>query len=85
MGEAVYLRKPVFSIPVGGQFEQVMNARWIERLGYGRSADSLAGPGAIRDFIEGIPRFEERLASYEQDANRRLHEELGRQLERVAG
>jgi uncharacterized protein (TIGR00661 family) len=85
VGEAVYLRKPVFSIPVGGQFEQVMNARWIERLGYGRSADSLAGPIAIREFIEGIPRFEERLGSYEQDGNRRLYDELGRQLERVAG
>ena len=85
VGEAVYLRKPVFSIPVGGQFEQVMNARWIERLGYGRSTDSLAGPGAIRDFIKGIPRFEERLASYEQEGNRRLEEELGRQLERIAG
>jgi uncharacterized protein (TIGR00661 family) len=83
LGEAVYLRKPVFSIPVGGQFEQVMNSRWIERLGYGRSADSLAGPEALREFIEGIPLFEERLASYEQDGNRRLYEELDGRLARV--
>ena len=30
MGEAVYLRRPMLAVPVGGQFEQVLNARYLE-------------------------------------------------------
>ncbi|HVG09852.1 MAG TPA: glycosyltransferase family protein [Thermoanaerobaculia bacterium] len=44
LGEAVYLRKPTLSVPVRGQFQQVLNARWLERLGYGCYAESLRIP-----------------------------------------
>lgn len=82
LGEAVYLKKPTLSVPVGGQFEQVANARWLERLGYGRAAESLADPAVLQGFLEAVPECEERLATYQQDGNRRLQEELGRHLER---
>lgn len=84
LGEAVYLRKPVLSVPVLGQFEQILNARWLERLGYGRAAESLADPGMIHAFLRAIPACEERLATYEQDGNQRLYEEVGRHLGRSA-
>ena len=32
MGEAVYLHKPMLGVPVGHQFEQVMNVRYLEYL-----------------------------------------------------
>jgi uncharacterized protein (TIGR00661 family) len=83
LGEAVYLRKPTLSVPVGGQLEQVLNARWLERLGYGRAADAL-DPAAIHGFLRAVPECEERLAGYEQDGNERLYTELDRQLERLA-
>jgi uncharacterized protein (TIGR00661 family) len=76
MGEAVYLRKPMLSVPVGGQFEQVLNARWLERLGYGRHAESLADPVVVHRFLDAIPACEGRLASYEQDGNMKLQETL---------
>lgn len=73
LGEAVYLRKPTLSTPVQRQFEQVLNARWLERLGYGRAADSLADPAVIHGFLDAVPACEERLASYAQDGNEALH------------
>lgn len=76
MGEAVYQRKPMLSVPVGGQFEQVLNARWLERLGYGRYAESLADPVVVHRFLDAIPACEGRLASYEQDGNMKLQETL---------
>jgi uncharacterized protein (TIGR00661 family) len=81
LGEAVYLRKPTLSVPVGGQLEQVLNARWLERLGYGRAADAL-DPAAVHGFLQAVPECEERLAGYEQDGNERLYAELDRWLER---
>jgi uncharacterized protein (TIGR00661 family) len=73
LGEAVYLRKPTLSVPVRGQFEQILNARWLERLGYGRHAESLQDPAVVHRFLEAVPACEERLAGYRQDGNERLY------------
>jgi uncharacterized protein (TIGR00661 family) len=73
LGEAVYLRKPTLSAPVQRQFEQVLNARWLERLGYGRHAESLTDPAVIHGFLEAVPACEESLASYAQDGNEQLY------------
>ena len=72
MGEAVYLRKPMLTVPLARQFEQVLNARYLEREGYGRAAANLDDPATVKSFVEAIPACEEKLASYDQDANRLL-------------
>jgi uncharacterized protein (TIGR00661 family) len=41
IGEAVFLGKPIYSVPVQHQFEQVMNARYLEEMGYGLGADTI--------------------------------------------
>jgi uncharacterized protein (TIGR00661 family) len=69
MGEAVYLRKPMLAVPLKGQFEQVINARYLEKLGYGRAAATLDDPRTVFDFVAAIPRCEESLASYSQEGN----------------
>ncbi len=68
LSEAVYLGKPVLSIPLRGQFEQLMNARYLARLGYGICAPRVT-KGTLSDFLDRLPQFEESLASYEQVGN----------------
>ncbi|HXI70461.1 MAG TPA: glycosyltransferase family protein [Verrucomicrobiae bacterium] len=41
MSEALFLGKPVFSLPVAWQFEQWLNARYLQDLGYGWMCDDL--------------------------------------------
>ncbi len=84
MGEAVYLHKPMLSVPIGRQFEQVLNARWLERLGFGRYAADVTEPAAVRAFVDDIPRHEEALAAYSQDGNEDLLEAVDQQLDRMA-
>jgi uncharacterized protein (TIGR00661 family) len=84
MGEAVYLHKPMLAVPVGRQFEQVLNARYLAHEGYGRAADDLADPGTVHDFIAAIPGCEARLASYSQDGNREIFGALDGFLDRAA-
>jgi len=79
MGEAVYLHKPMLAEPVGGQFEQVLNARYLEQLGYGLSAEPLT-ESRLKKFIELLPDFEASLASYRQDGNRDLLSRLDETL-----
>jgi uncharacterized protein (TIGR00661 family) len=68
MSEVVYLRKPMLALPLAGQFEQEMNARYLERLGYG-SAASVLDEASLQRFLERLPAHAEALAGYEQDAN----------------
>jgi uncharacterized protein (TIGR00661 family) len=68
MSEAVYLRKPMLAIPLAGQFEQIMNARYLEELGFGVAADQIDEP-ALERFLEGEDRHRQALSGYEQDGN----------------
>ncbi len=68
LGEAIYLGKPVLSVPLAGQFEQVMNARYLEREGYGLCATA-PGRRELSAFLRGLPRFADRLAGYAQAGN----------------
>ena len=84
MGEAVYLHKPMLAVPLELQFEQVLNARYLEREGFGRAAMKLTDPGVIRDFVAAIPACEEKLAAYAQDGNTVLFQNVDELLDRAA-
>lgn len=84
MGEAVYLHKPMLSVPMRGQFEQILNARYLERVGYGMYAERADDPGAIARFLERVPDCEAKLAAYEQDGNRALFAAVEGFLDQVA-
>lgn len=84
LGEAVYLRKPLLAIPVEGQFEQVLNAHYVEALGYGYSNDQL-DVATIQHFLGREPEYREKLAGYEQrEGNGVLFELLDQRLDRIA-
>ncbi|MGH2822102.1 MAG: glycosyltransferase family protein, partial [Thermoleophilaceae bacterium] len=68
MSEAVYLGKPLLAVPLRGQFEQLMNARYLERLGYGLCAPRVTKT-VLAEFLERLPEFEHALAGYEQVGN----------------
>ena len=84
MGECVYLHKPMLAVPVAGQFEQVLNARYLEKLGYGRYAEALDAKHIVTDFIAAIPACEAALASYGQQGNDALFAALDGHLARAA-
>jgi len=79
MSEAVYLRKPLLSVPVQKQFEQLLNALYLEKLSYGMYAKEIT-QAALDKFLERIPDCQKALASYEQDGNKKLMAALKEQL-----
>ncbi len=80
LNESVSLHKPVFSVPVGNQYEQLLNAYYLRHLGYGDFAEEMRRE-AIATFIERLPRFADRVATFRHDANRKLYEVVGATLE----
>jgi uncharacterized protein (TIGR00661 family) len=83
LGEAVYLHKPVLSVPVERQFEQVLNALYIQQLGYGAYARTLT-EDALTAFLGRLPEHERALAGYSQDGNTVALAAVKEQLARVA-
>jgi len=84
MGEAVYLRRPMLAVPIAGQFEQVLNARYLQQLGFGLAADEIT-PACLGQFIEALPEFQRNLGLYRQDGNRELLASLSRTLAAAVG
>lgn len=83
MGEAVYLRRPMLAEPVGKQFEQIVNARYLEKEGYGLCAEELSA-AALGEFLERTSEFQKNLARYSQDGNADLLSRLEAVLQSAA-
>ncbi len=82
MGECVYLHKPMLAVPLAKQFEQTLNARYLELVGFGKAATTL-DPATIGAFLEAIPACAEKLASYTQDGNRRIEAAMDEWLDKA--
>jgi uncharacterized protein (TIGR00661 family) len=58
ISESLFLGKPVLSVPVEGQFEQWINAHFLEQLGFGRSVPNASlCKAAVRRFASDRDRF----------------------------
>jgi uncharacterized protein (TIGR00661 family) len=84
MGEAIQLGKPILSVPLQGQFEQTLNALYLERLGYGEYHPELSEDG-IASFLYKAPRYAERLREWphRDDRNRSVLEGLDALIEQI--
>lgn len=81
IGEALYLGKPIFSVPVRNQFEQVLNARYLEILGYGLEAPKIDAQ-LLRLFLDEHHRYAGRVAKHRQHGNDELFEAVERVMKR---
>lgn len=82
MGEAVYLHKPLFSVPLVGQFEQTLNALYLQKLGYGEYHREL-DEKSIRSFLERVPEYRKNLQAHQQDRNTAILMKLDSLIEEI--
>jgi uncharacterized protein (TIGR00661 family) len=72
IGEALALGKPIYSVPVRDHFEQIMNARYLQKLGYGMTSEYFDGK-TLKEFLVNLQYFSSRIRSVpQQDGNQRL-------------
>lgn len=63
MSEALYLGKPILSLPLLAMVEQRFNALYLERLGYGiQTTMADLGPELLERFENDLPRFRRNMA-----------------------
>jgi uncharacterized protein (TIGR00661 family) len=79
--EALHLGKPYLAVPVSHQFEQIFNAYWLEKSGYGAYWEEL-NKERIESFLYNLPHYREALEQYPRQGNRAL---FGKLDELIAG
>jgi uncharacterized protein (TIGR00661 family) len=82
MGEAVYLGKPMLSVPLKGQFEQTANALYLQKLGYGEYHRDLT-PDGIAHFLDNADRYADALRGYRQDRNTLIFQAIDRLIDEI--
>ena len=63
LSEALYLKKPIFSLPIENQFEQILNGKFIEKLGAGVYHMKLK-ENDLKNFLNNLDYYKENLKSY---------------------
>jgi uncharacterized protein (TIGR00661 family) len=63
MCEAVHLHVPMLCVPLEGQWEQQLNARWLAKLGYGAWAPRITAD-AVRGFLARVDELAAGVARY---------------------
>jgi uncharacterized protein (TIGR00661 family) len=75
VSEALHLGKPYLAVPVSHQFEQIFNAYWLEKSGYGAFWEEL-NKERVEAFLYNLPQYRDRLAQYPRKGNGALLEKL---------
>ena len=73
--EALHLAKPYLAVPVSHQFEQIFNAYWLEKSGYGAYWEDL-NKERVESFLYNVPHYRESLAHYPRAGNTALLQKL---------
>ncbi len=73
MGEAVHLHVPMLSVPIDGQYEQELNARYLDQLGYGAWARELDAD-TIVGFLNNTDSHAHALDDYTPKDNGPVHD-----------
>jgi uncharacterized protein (TIGR00661 family) len=71
MTEALHLGKPYLAMPIKHQFEQIFNAYWLDKLGYGTYWEEL-NKERIESFLYNLSRYGEQLRAYPRIGNTAL-------------
>jgi len=66
--EALHLGKPYLAVPVKHQFEQIFNAYWLQKAGYGAYWEEL-NKERIESFLYNVPLYQEKVAEYPRQGN----------------
>ncbi len=76
LSEALYLEKPIFSIPIKRQFEQIVNGHYINKLQYGMAVKDITQEN-FETFLKQKEAYKKNIQKIKWDGNKELFKVLG--------
>jgi uncharacterized protein (TIGR00661 family) len=83
ISEAISLKKPIYSVPAIGNFEQTLNGFYVQKLGYGEYHEVMNAP-RVKAFLSKLPRYQKRLAKVKKTNNDGIVRELIYRIEKYS-
>ena len=83
ISEAISLKKPVYSIPAYGNFEQILNGFYVQKLGYGEYHEKMS-VNELSKFLNKLPKYQNRLSKVKNTNNDGIIQELIYRIEKYS-
>ena len=81
--EAICLKKPIYSVPAIGNFEQTLNGFYVQKLGYGEYHEVMSAE-KVKAFLSRLPKYQERLKKVKKTNNDGIVRELKYRIEKYS-
>ena len=81
ISEAIYLKKPIYSMPALGNFEQILNGFYVDKLGYGEYHEDMESKN-IKSFLSNLDKYQKNLNKVVNTDNSAIFNELYRDIEK---
>ena len=81
ISEAITLKKPIYSVPAIGNFEQTLNGFYVQKLGYGEYHENMS-PKKLKLFLKRIDKYQNKLNKVKRYNNDGIIHELEYRIEK---
>lgn len=83
ISEAIHLKKPIYSVPAIGNFEQTLNGFYVQKLGYGEYHEVMSAQ-KVNNFLKRLPTYQEKLNKVKKTNNDGIVNELIYRIEKYS-
>lgn len=81
--EAITLKKPIYSVPAIGNFEQTLNGFYVQKLGYGEYHEKMS-PKKLKIFLKKLDKYQNKLNKVKRYNNDGIIRELEYRIEKYS-
>jgi uncharacterized protein (TIGR00661 family) len=82
ISEAVYLRKPICTVPIGNQFEQFITGACVGQARFGLHLNRLTR-SAVQAFLFNLTVYQDNLSKYHQNGNEEFFMAFDREIKSI--
>ena len=83
ISEAITLKKPIYSVPAIGNFEQTLNGYSVQKLGYGEYHENMS-PKKLERFLKRLDKYQNKLNNVKRYNNDGIIHELEYRIEKYS-
>ncbi|MBQ6098257.1 MAG: glycosyltransferase [Methanobrevibacter sp.] len=83
ISEAIHLKKPIYSVPAIGNFEQTLNGFYVQKLGYGEYHKVMSAK-RVANFLKRLPKYQTKLNKVKKTNNDGIVRELIYRIEKYS-
>ena len=83
ISEAIHLKKPIYSVPAIGNFEQTLNGFYVQKLSYGEYHEVMSAK-RVANFLKRLPKYQQKLEKVKKTNNDGIVNELIYRIEKYS-